>query len=100
MVLVPILMIFGALETGLKFDDFRWLSRGPGVEGPLPDRGNWPVRGSIPTANQSAGVHNRYRAEGPLPDRGNWLVRGPHSNSQTVCRSSRKMQNALVKMQE
>ena len=36
MALGPILMTLGALETGLKFDDFLWLSRGARAEGPLP----------------------------------------------------------------
>ena len=31
---LSILVAFGALETGLKLDDFRWLSRGPRAEGP------------------------------------------------------------------
>ena len=38
----PILMTFGALETGLKIDDFRWPSGGgPGTEAPWPGGGKW-----------------------------------------------------------
>ena len=33
MALGLILQIFAALETGTKFDGFRWLSGGPGAEG-------------------------------------------------------------------
>ena len=32
------LMTYGAFETGMKFDDFRWLSGGPGAEQPGPVR--------------------------------------------------------------
>ena len=36
----PILMTFGALETGFKFHDIRFVSGDPGAEGALPGDGN------------------------------------------------------------
>ena len=39
MALGTILVTFGALEAGLKLDDFRWLSGGPGVGQPWPGGG-------------------------------------------------------------
>ena len=44
MALGPILMTFGALEAGLKFDDFRWLSGGGGrAEQPWLVGASWSV---------------------------------------------------------
>ena len=52
MALGPILMIFGALETGLKFYDFRWLPGGPKAEGSWPVGALWLALGPIAATKQ------------------------------------------------